>query len=176
MLSLARDYLEYTRTCEAEPDLKFLRCIVADFSVSAEISRVDAEHATEIYRRLAKERPAVYRADLAEVLVELGDNMPPSIDREDGAKALGEAVGLYCMLTSEDPATYQGRLLHGLEKLRVAFVELGKAKTILRSYEEIIRKLMDHFFKNPEEFGALMETLIRDFQVAAEEAGVEQAS
>ena len=97
-----------------------------------------AQEATDLYRRLAAERPDAFRPDLAASLNNLGNMLSDLGRREDALAAAQEATDLYRRLAAERPDAFRPDLAMSLNNLGNRLSDLGRREDALAAAQEAV--------------------------------------
>jgi tetratricopeptide (TPR) repeat protein len=103
-----------------------------------------AREATDIYRRLAADRPDAFLPDLAMSLTNLGGRLRDFGRREDALAAAREAVEIFRRFAADRPDAFLPYLVASLNNLGIFLSELGRREEALaptREASDIVRRL-----------------------------------
>lgn len=76
-------------------------------------------------RQLAEDRPAAYKPDLAESLLNLADRLADEDDHHQGLRYVREAVGLWRQLAEDEPTTFGDDFAKSLGRLALGLSVVG---------------------------------------------------
>ncbi len=141
LLSLAGEALR-----SDEPDEDYLVALGQALTKAVNLSGLDqpdAAHSlalatTELYRRLARERPSDFLPSLAGSLNNLGTRLSARGEREDALAAVREASDVYRRLAAERPDAFLSDLAMSLNNLSAMFSELGRREAALEAAQESV--------------------------------------
>ena len=139
LLSLADEALR-----SAETDEDYLATLGQTLTKAVNLSgqdRPEAAHSlalitTELYRRLARERPSDFLASLAGSLNNLCLRLSALGQREDALAAAQEATDIYHRLAAKQPDAFLPNLGSSLSNLGVRFSEAGQREDALAAAQE----------------------------------------
>ena len=122
---------------ELAPCLGTLGTVQSDLG-EREAARESYNEALEIRRRLAKENPAAYDADVAMTLNNLGTVQSDLGEREAARESFNDALEIYRRLAKENPAAYDQYVAATLNNLGTVQRDLGEREAARESYNEAL--------------------------------------
>jgi hypothetical protein len=132
-----------------------------------------SEEAVDIHRALAKDRPDVFRPDLASSLNNLGIRYSDLNRREDALKASEEAVDIYRALAKDRPDVFRPDLARSLSVLSDVLAAMGRRAEAAAAAQEALAMLAPYVERYPQTYAGLARTIRSDVLRYAEAAGVE---
>ncbi|KAF7965034.1 hypothetical protein HWV62_863 [Athelia sp. TMB] len=130
-----------------------------------EESLLATEEGVILLRILARERPAMYNADLAMSLSNFSNRLSALGRAQEALSAAEEAVNLYRPLAAERPAAYNANLASFLNTLSVHLSALGRAQEALSAVEEAVNLRRALAAERPAVYNAHLATDLNNFSI-----------
>ena len=132
-----------------------------------------AREGTDIYRRLAADRPDAFLPNLAASLNNLGSRLTDLGRREDALAAAREAVEIYRFLAADRPDAFRPDLASSLHNLGGRLSDLGQREDALAAAREAVTLFAPAFLQLPEAHARWMVVMRRQYIGLSESSGIE---
>jgi len=121
-----------------------------------------SEEAVDIHRALAKDRPDVFRPDLARSLNNISVDYSNLNRREDALKASEEAVDIRRALAKDRPDVFRPDLARSLSVMSDVLAAMGRHAEAAATAQEALATLAPYVERYPETYAGLARTIRSD--------------